>query len=171
MRRNLAIASGVLLAAAVLITVLRPADTPAVTLIDPSDIAPRTLALVSAPLPAGHALRFRAAAPGSPRAELDRDARTITVFVRPDDPPHRIAHDIAHEIGHAYDLEHLTDAHRRAYLERRGIPGVKWWPEGALSDYDTGAGDFAEVFARCHAASPEFRSQAAPAPQDACALL
>ena len=171
MRTNFALASLVLIATAALITVLRPADTPAVTLIDPSDIGPRAMALVSAPLPPGHALRFAEAGTDSPRAELDRDTRTITVFVRPGDPPHRIAHDIAHEIGHAHDLAELTDADRRAYLERRGAAGTPWWPEGAPSDYDTGAGDYAEVFARCHAASPEFRSLLAPAPRDACALL
>jgi hypothetical protein len=131
----------------------------------------RALALVSAPRPPRWRLRF-----SGPRAELrgeaDVDARQITVFVRPGDAPHRVAHDIAHELGHAWDAHLLDDAARTAWLGARGVPAVTWWPDGTRrDDYATGAGDFAEVFARCHAASPEFRSRLAPAPADACALL
>ncbi len=32
-------------------------------------------------------------------------------------------------------------------------------------------GDFAEVFAACHAASPEFRSRLAAPPDDPCGML
>jgi hypothetical protein len=171
MRRRLLLAAVALLAGAVLISVTRPADTPAVPLGDPTKAGLRAMGLISAPLPQEYVIGFEPARPDSPRAELDRDKRTIVVYVRPDDPPHRIAHDLAHELGHAHDLATLTDADRRAYLERRGVPDVAWWPKGAPSDYDTGAGDYAEVYARCHAASPEFRSELAPAPEDACALL
>ena len=105
------------------------------------------------------------------RAETNAGTRTITIFLDPPDAPHRVAHDIAHELGHAWDARHLDDAGRRAYLRARGVARAAWWPRTVGADYATGAGDFAEVFARCHAASPEFRSRLAPPPADACAAL
>jgi hypothetical protein len=87
------------------------------------------------------------------------------------DAPHRTAHDLAHEIGHAFDAVHMTPAARRAYLARRGVPHAAWWPRDRHGDYSVGAGDFAEVYALCHAASPDFRSRLAPRPVDACAIL
>ncbi len=105
------------------------------------------------------------------RAEHDARRRTITLYVNPLDAPHRVAHDLAHELGHAWDAERLEDADRREYLRIRGAPGAPWWPAAPGDDYASGAGDFAEVFARCHAASPEFRSRLAPIPADACAAL
>jgi len=105
------------------------------------------------------------------RAKTDPVARTITLYLAPGQVAHRVAHDLAHEIGHAYDARRLTAAQRRDWLARRGASGRPWLPDGERSDYASGAGDFAEVFARCHAASPEFRSRLAPAPADACALL
>jgi hypothetical protein len=105
-------------------------------------------------------------------AQLDRTARTVTLFASGSEAPHRLAHDLAHELGHAVDLDRLSAADRRAYLVRRGRPRSAWWPAADVaSDYGTGAGDFAEVFALCHAASPVFRSRLAPRPADACALL
>ena len=105
------------------------------------------------------------------RALTDTSTHTITLYMAQGDAPHRTAHDLAHEIGHAFDAAHLTDAQRRAYLARRGVPHAPWWPTNRRSDYSVGAGDFAEVFALCHAASPEFRSRLAPRPVDACAIL
>ncbi len=118
----------------------------------------------------GYRLSF---APGKRglRGQTDRDARTITVYLAKNDTPHRVAHDIAHELGHAVDDRLLTPADRRSYLRLRGRPGTAWWPGGKRSDYESGAGDFAEVFALCHAASPEFRSRLAPRPKSPCALL
>jgi len=130
----------------------------------------RALALVGTRDRLGHRLVLAAPRAGV-RAQIDAGARTITVFLDPADPAHRIAHDIAHELGHAWDRAHLDDRARRAYLRGRGAPDVAWWPRGAGDDYATGAGDFAEVFARCHAASPEFRSRLAPPPGDACAAI
>jgi hypothetical protein len=83
---------------------------------------------------------------------------------------HRVAHDVAHEVGHAYDVSRMTARERRRYLRRRGVPRAPWWP-GAGSDDASGAGDFAEVFALCHAASPDFRSRLAPRPASPCSLL
>ena len=105
------------------------------------------------------------------RAKADTGTRTITLFLARDDATHRTAHDLAHEIGHAYDAERMTRAARRAFLRRRGVPSVGWSPGPARPDYESGAGDFAEVYALCHAASPEFRSRLAPRPANACALL
>jgi hypothetical protein len=87
---------------------------------------------------------------GGVRGQTDTALRTITLYVDARDATHRAAHDLAHEVG---------------------APAARWSPAQAGSDYATGAGDFAEVFARCHAASPEFRSRLAPRPADACALL
>ena len=106
------------------------------------------------------------------RGMTDTGVHRITVFVRPGDAPHVIAHDIAHEMGHAYDARFMDGAARQKYLERRGRPTASWWPSDDLADdYATGAGDFAEVFASCHAASPVFRSHLAAVPQSACSML
>jgi hypothetical protein len=104
-------------------------------------------------------------------ARYDRERRTVTIFAAPGTAPHRVAHDLAHELAHAVDVEHLTAAERRAYLTRRGAPRAAWWPAADASDYAVGSGDFAEVFALCHAASPVFRSRLAPRPADPCAVL
>ena len=98
-------------------------------------------------------------------------ARTITLYSRVTDAPHRVAHDLAHELGHAVDADRLSAADRAAYLRRRGVADAAWWPSGRGADYASGAGDFAEVFALCHAASAEFRSRLAPPPADPCAAL
>ena len=105
------------------------------------------------------------------RALTDTSSHTITLYMARGDAPHRTAHDLAHEIGHAFDSARMGDAQRRAYLARRGVPRAPWWPTNRRSDYSVGAGDFAEVFALCHAASPEFRSRLAARPVDACAML
>ncbi|MDQ1626323.1 MAG: hypothetical protein QOI54_67 [Actinomycetota bacterium] len=105
------------------------------------------------------------------RAQTDRGRHVITLFVDPDDAAHRVAHDLGHELGHAYDDCCLTRGERRAYLAARGVPSARWFPARSGSDYATGAGDFAEVFALCHASSPEFRSTLAARPQDPCAAL
>jgi hypothetical protein len=118
----------------------------------------------------GYRVLVRPAKPGT-RAELDPARHTLTLFVDPRDAAHRIAHDFAHELGHAYDEQRMDPAARRAYLARRGVPAARWWPSPAAADYRVGAGDFAEVYALCHAASPEFRSRLAPRPANACAQL
>jgi hypothetical protein len=117
----------------------------------------------------GYTVRF---APGRPgvRAQVDGAGTTISVFLRDGDAPHVVAHDIAHELGHAFDQTQLTDAGRRDYLARRGVPEATWLPTSD-SDYGVGAGDFAEVFSLCHAASPDFRGTLAPRPENACELL
>jgi hypothetical protein len=118
----------------------------------------------------GYRLRIAGPLPGV-RGRTDTAARTITLFVSPRDAPHRVAHDLGHEIGHAFDAARLSGAERAAYLRARGVPSAPWWPGRRASDYRSGAGDFAEVFALCHAASPDYRSRLAGRPQDACGAL
>jgi hypothetical protein len=149
----------------------RPGALPAGSAQERDALLRSALSLVS--LPHGK-LGYRVvAAPPRPRvrAQIDRRSRTITVFVSTSDSLHRIAHDVAHELGHAYDDRRMTPALRRGYLQRRGVPGTAWWPRGRFSDLRSGAGDFAEVFALCHAPSPEFRSRLAPKPTDPCGIV
>ena len=134
-------------------------------------VVTRAQALVNvAPAQVGYRLRVAGPAEGL-RGRIDTTARTITLFVAPTAAPHRIAHDLAHEIGHAFDTGTLSASERAAYLRARGAAGAAWWPGAKTSDYATGAGDFAEVFALCHAASPDYRSRLAARPQDPCRLL
>lgn len=104
------------------------------------------------------------------RATTDLVARRVTLHVR-DAPAHRLAHDLAHELGHVVDADLLDTAGRRRWLAARGAPPETPWRPVGSSDYRSGAGDFAEVHAACHAASPEFRSLVAERPSDPCALL
>lgn len=135
------------------------------------ELVRRSQALVSvSPAALGYRLVLAPPRPGV-RADTDRRLRTIRLYVGADEPAHRVAHDLAHELGHAYDDRHMTRALRRRFLARRGVTGAPWWPRGRFSDYTSGAGDFAEVFALCHSASPEFRSRLAARPPDPCALL
>jgi hypothetical protein len=132
------------------------------------DRAQRLVTLTPAEL--GYALRVAGPVPGI-RGQTDTAARTITLFVSPNDTPNVVAHDLGHELGHAFDARMLTAAQRAAYLRARGVPGAPWFPGARASDYRSGAGDFAEVFALCHAASPVYRSRLAGRPQDPCAAL
>ncbi|MCU0308799.1 MAG: hypothetical protein MUE51_13735 [Thermoleophilia bacterium] len=134
------------------------------------EVTARARALVG-PDPAALGFVVRVGAP-DPRVRASTDLRRRVIVLRPraGDLPHVVAHDLAHEVGHAYDHRRMRDGDRRAYLARRGAPGARWWPAGG-DDYASGAGDFAEVFALCHAPSPVFRSRVAPYPSDPCGLL
>jgi hypothetical protein len=145
---------------------LSPADATAVRA-----VVTRAQTLMSVtPEQLGYRLRIAGPLPGV-RGRTDTAARTITLFVSPRDAPHRVAHDLGHEIGHAFDAARLSAAERAAYLRARGVPSAPWWPGSRASDYRSGAGDFAEVFALCHAASPDYRSRLAGRPQDPCGSL
>jgi hypothetical protein len=146
---------------------LSPADAAAARA-----VVGRAQRLVSVtPAELGYTLRVAGPVAGL-RGQTDTAARTITLFVSPHDAPHLVAHDLAHEIGHAFDARRLTGAQRAAYLHSRGVPGARWFPAGGVvSDYRSGAGDFAEVFALCHAASPVYRSRLAARPEDPCGVL
>ena len=72
---------------------------------------------------------------------------TIELYVRDGDTPESLAGILAHEIGHAIDVTHFDDAMRLTWSETRNIEGAQWWPDAYASDFETGAGDFAEAFA------------------------
>jgi hypothetical protein len=134
-------------------------------------VVARAERLVSlAPADLGYTLRVAGPVAGL-RGRTDNAARTITLFVSPHDTPNVVAHDLGHELGHAFDARRLTAADRAAYLRARGAGGAPWFPGSRASDYRSGAGDFAEVFALCHAASPVYRSRLAARPQDPCGPL
>ena len=118
----------------------------------------------------GYEVRWGAPRAGT-RAQADTGRRLVWLYARAGDTPHRVAHDLAHELGHAYDHQRMSEASRREYLQRRGRPDAAWWPERGGHAYTAGAEDFAEVFALCHAASPEFRSRLASRPSAPCDLL
>jgi hypothetical protein len=78
------------------------------------------------------------------------DTKVIEVYVRPRDDVATLSHVIAHEMGHAVDVSRLGDVQRDAWRAARGYgASVPWFPtaDGAR-DYATGAGDWAESFAR-----------------------
>lgn len=86
--------------------------------------------------------------------------RRIEVFVDEGDSSERIARVLAHEIGHAIDVT-LNDADdRRAWLTERELDqDTQWWPGSGLPDFETGAGDFAEVFAASQVGEEDFKSK------------
>ena len=138
---------------------------------DPGRLLERALPLVHLdPRTVGATVRVAGPREGV-RAEFDPDSRVVTLFADPRDPSHLLAHDIAHELGHAFDTASMTGAQHDAYLRHRGHAGTRWWARPGAADYAVGAGDFAEVFASCFSASPEFRGRLGPRPDYPCALL
>ena len=69
------------------------------------------------------------------------------MYVRDGDTAQSLAGILAHELGHAIDVTHFKDADRAVWLEARGQSGAQWWPDAYASDFETGAGDWAEAFA------------------------
>jgi len=93
--------------------------------------------------------------------------RRIEVYVRAQDDVRMIAYDIAHELGHAMDLQYNTDETRHQWMQLRGIdPSTPWFGCNQCSDYNTPAGDFAEVFAAYLQGAKYFRGRIAPLPSD-----
>ena len=134
-------------------------------------VVARARALVAVtPAQLGYHLRVAGPVAGL-RGQTDTATRTITLYVAPGDAPAAVAHDLGHELGHAFDATRMSDADRAAYLRARGVPNATWFPDGRASDYRSGAGDFAEVFALCHAASTVYRSRLAARPDDPCRVL
>lgn len=145
---------------------LSPADASAARAV----VARARTMVSAAPEALGYRLVVAGPVPGL-RGQTDTAARTITLFVAPDDAPAAVAHDLGHEIGHAFDATRVTDPQRAAYLRARGASRATWYPGHGASDLRSGAGDFAEVFALCHSVSPVFRSRLAARPADPCGVL
>jgi hypothetical protein len=98
---------------------------------------------------AGWQVRFLPGRTGL-RGSTFPDTKVIEVYVRRGDDAASLSHVIAHEMGHAVDVSRLGDAQRSAWSAARGYgASVPWFPtaDGAR-DYATGAGDWAESFAR-----------------------
>ncbi|HUP72277.1 MAG TPA: hypothetical protein VM282_04455 [Acidimicrobiales bacterium] len=100
------------------------------------------------------------------------DDRRIEIYVRDSDSAASLARVVAHELGHAIDVELNSPGDRERWRAVRGVsPSVRWWPDNAVSDFDTLAGDFAEAFATLLTGSVSL-SRVAPAPgPDALAVL
>jgi hypothetical protein len=88
----------------------------------------------------------------------------IEIFVRDDQSMEMIAHVIAHEMGHAVDVTHLDGDGRRRWQDARGVGQAPWWPDSGATDFETGAGDFAESFAAWQVGPIEFRGELADPP-------
>ena len=91
---------------------------------------------------------------------------TITIHIRPGQSIEDIARVLGHEIGHALDLTSTTDQERAHFRAVRGLDERAWYPCSACSDYESPAGDFAEVFTWWVLGPGRFRSTRAPAPAD-----
>lgn len=115
----------------------------------PTGIGGEALALLSydwqAALP-GWIISFVDAGDTDARGMTYPRDKAIVVYVHPGDTPERLSEIAAHELGHALDVEHLDDSDRMAWLNARGKPLV-WWAGSGLTDFDVGAGDFAEAVA------------------------
>lgn len=92
----------------------------------------------------------------------------IEVFVRPGDDVAAVTRVLAHELGHAIDVSLNDTDERNRWLAQRGAVAVAWWPTSGAADFETGAGDFAEVFAAWQVGDSDFRSRVAetPSPED-----
>lgn len=89
----------------------------------------------------------------------------IEVFVRPGDDMATVARVLAHELGHAIDVAHNNASERRQWMDQRGAADDSpWWPYNGAADFDTGAGDFAEVFTAWQLGIDDFRSRLAGPP-------
>ncbi len=98
--------------------------------------------------------------------------RRIEIFVPDGASEEFLAHVIAHELGHAVDVELNSPDDRLRWQEARGITGAAWWAASGSSDFNSGAGDFAESFAAWLVGPDWFGSQLAGPPDiDQLALL
>jgi hypothetical protein len=95
------------------------------------------------------------------------DRKTIEIFVRSSQSDALLAHVIAHELGHAIDVTMHNGDDRRRWQDGRGIGASAWWPGEGVSDFSTGAGDFAESFAAWQLGPADFRSNLAGPPNPA----
>lgn len=119
----------------------------------------------------GWQVRFLPGRPGLRGSTFPRE-RVVEVYVRGNQSVTDVAHVIAHELGHAVDVSLLADADRAAWLAARGVdPGTTWFPgESGVTDFSTGAGDFAESFAHWQVGD-QWYSRLGPPPDAATTAL
>jgi hypothetical protein len=96
----------------------------------------------------GWTIEFQGEMPGRLGYAFFTEQR-IEIYVRPHQTPKTVAEVIAHELGHAIDITLFETDDRETWLAARGIDNAPWWPAaGARSDFESGAGDWAEGFAQ-----------------------
>ncbi len=88
----------------------------------------------------------------------------IEIFVRDSMSDALLAHVVAHELGHAVDVTLNSGDDRAAWADARSIGTVQWWPGDGVTDFSTGAGDFAESFAVWQVGGGNYRGRAAGLP-------
>ena len=112
----------------------------------------------------GYTVEFRDYTGGTLGTANSRTKR-IVVYVRRSQTHQSLRVTIAHELGHALDFEHGTTERRRQYRTVRELDqSARWYPCDRCSDYDSHAGDWAEVFASWLAGPGDFRSKVAGPP-------
>lgn len=142
----------------------RPAFTPAAA----QQRGAQALASLHRPVARGWTVQF-AVYQGRNVGFADASTKVVTLWVKPTDSQQGLRITLAHELGHVLDFTRLTQAGRADYLELRGRAGHSgtWYPCNGCDDYDSAAGDFAEVYAYWLAGAGDFRSRFAPAPDSA----
>ena len=112
----------------------------------------------------GYAVEFREYTGGTLGTANSRTKR-IVIYVKKSQSHQSLRITIAHELGHALDFEHATVQRRRDYRTIRGLDqSARWFPCDRCTDYQSHAGDWAEVFAYWIAGPGDFRSEVAGPP-------
>lgn len=141
-------------------TTVTPATVPA----PPTDLQllrERILASISFPwatrLP-GWSIEFHPPREGF-RGSTRPKERTIRIYERRGSSFEDYRHVTLHEIGHAVDVTLLDAADRHRWQRTRGRdPRAAWWVTSGADDFASGAGDWAESFARWQGADDAFHS-------------
>lgn len=124
------------------------------------------VARINAPLPPGWKVNILPGRDGY-LGMADGGTKTIDLYVRDTKSVEFMAHVYAHEVGHSYDFTYNTTERRQQWMSMRGInPNTVWFGCNGCTDYQTPAGDYAEVFAYWHTRF-DFKSQMAPRPDEA----
>ena len=146
----------------------RPLSRPTFTQAAAQQRGSRALASLHRPVARGWTVTF-AVYRGRYVGFADATKKVVTLWVKPADSQQSLRITLAHEFGHVLDYTRLTEARRGDYLEIRGRGGYRgsWYPCNGCEDYNSAAGDFAEVYAYWLAGAGDFRSRFAPAPERA----
>jgi hypothetical protein len=150
------------------VLVVRARPAPAHQLETPAQRGARVLASLHYPWQAlGYSVVFLPGRDGY-LGLTDAQAKRVTIWVRGTESDVVLAHTIAHELGHVLDFTHGISTRRALYLSLRGLaPGSEWFGCPGGTDFQTPAGDWAEVFAYWLAGPGDFRSTVGPVPTPA----